>query len=123
VYEMPKKQLIALATILVLLLVTAQLALAQQDTTTPSQYSATPQQQYTSGAPSSTGGQTQPAAGSQSSPSAAGSSMHLNKNNELVINCPTVSSGSTQTDQQAAQLCADSGYKPADSSGGSTQYQ
>ena len=109
---MPKKQLIALATILVLLLVTAQLALAQQDTTTPSQYSGTPQQQ-----------QTQPAAGSQSSPSDAGSSMHLNKNNELVINCPTVSSGSTQTDQQAAQLCADSGYKPATSSGGSTQYQ
>ena len=112
-YEMPKKQLIALATILVLLLVTAQLALAQQDTTTPSQYSGTPQQQ-----------QTQPAAGgSQSSPSGTGASMRLNKNNELIIDCPTVSSGSTQTDQQAAQLCADSGYKPANSSGGSTQYQ
>ena len=109
---MPKKQLIALATILVLLLVTAQLALAQQDTTTPSQTSGTPQQQ-----------QTQPAAGSQSSPSGTGASMRLNKNNELLIDCPTVSSGSTQTDQQAAQLCADSGYKPANTSGGSTQYQ
>ena len=119
---MPKKQLIALAIILVLLLATAQLALAQQDTTTPSQTSGTPQQQSTSDTPT-TGGQTQPAAGSQSSPSTTGAPMHLNQNNELVIDCPTVSSGSTQTDQQASQLCADSGYKPANSSGGSTQYQ
>lgn len=119
---MPKKQLIALATILVLLLVTAQLALAQQDTTTPSQTSGAPQQQYASDTPT-TGGQTQPAGGSQSSPSDAGSPMLLNKDNQLVIDCPTVSSGSTQTDQEAAQLCAASGYNPADSSGGSAQYQ
>ena len=119
---MPKKQLIALAAIVVLLLVSAQLALAQQDTTTPSQTSGTPQQQYASDTPT-TGGQTQPAGGSQSSPSDTGSPMHLNKNDELVIDCPTVSSGSTQTDQEAAQLCAASGYKPADISGESTQYQ
>jgi len=140
------KVVLGVLAVLMLLLATAQLALAQQDTTTPSQTSDTPQPQYTSDTPTTgddqspaddsggqSDGQTQPAAGSQSSPSDTGRLMHLNQNNGLVIDCPTVSndlaqSGSTQTDQEAqlknlSQLCADSGYKPANSSGGSTQYQ
>jgi hypothetical protein len=133
------KKVMALVAILVLVLATAQLALAQQYPTPPVQ--ETPQQRDTSGTQPTGAGQTtpadtaagqspgqdQPATGSQSSPSPAAGLMSLNQNGQLVIDCPAVSNalaqpGLTQTEQVELQelslLCADGGFVPANSGGG-----
>jgi len=135
------KKVMALVAILVLVLATAQLALAQQyPTQTPVQQ--TPQQQDTASGAQPTGagqttpvdpaagqnpGQNQPATGSQSPPSPAAGLMLLDQNNQLVIDCPAVSSALaqprlTQTEQvelqELSQLCADGGFVPANSGGG-----
>jgi hypothetical protein len=134
------KKVMALVAILVLVLATAQLALAQQYPTPPVQ--ETPQQRDTSGTQPTGAGQTTPAdtaagqspgqdqpatPGSQSSPSPAAGLMFLNQNGQLLIDCPAVSNalaqpGLTQTEQvelqELSQLCADGGFVPANSGGG-----
>ena len=135
------KKVMALVAILVLVLATAQLALAQQyPTQTPVQQ--TPQQQDTASGAQPTGagqttpvdpaagqnpGQNQPATGSQTPPSPAAGLMLLDQNNQLVIDCPAVSNAFaqprlTQTEQvelqELSQLCADGGFVPANSGGG-----
>ena len=138
---MLKKVLTVVAT-LGLLLATAQLALAQQDPTQPVQEA--PQQNaggtQPSGAvqqpaPADTAGQNQPPTGSQSPPSSATNTprfMSLDKNNQLVIDCPAVSNalanpGLTQPEQvglqEMSQLCANGGFAPTTntSGGGSNQ--
>jgi len=135
------KKVMALVTILVLVLATAQLALAQQyPTQTPVQQ--TPQQQDTASGAQPTGagqttpvdpaagqnpGQNQPATGSQTPPSPAAGLMLLDQNNQLVIDCPAVSNALaqprlTQTEQvelqELSQLCADGGFVAANRGGG-----
>jgi hypothetical protein len=116
-----------LVAILVLVLASAPLALAQQEmgetqNTGTSQYPASDQTQ-------STDTSTQPAGGTQSRPSPTAGLTSLDQNNQLVIDCPGVSSalaqsGLTQAEQTQLQdlerLCTDSGFTPA-SSGGGTQ--
>lgn len=151
---MLKKSMLFTAVLaLVLLLTVAQLALAQQDVA-PAPTLSTPQQ-GTGGTQSPGGGEgqstapdpsgqndairTKPAeAGAKSTPpnNSSGLLMHLNRNNELVIDCPAVSSallanpGLTQPEQvglqELSQLCASGGFPPTTntnggSGGGSTQ--
>lgn len=144
---MLKKVLTVIAT-LGLLLATAQLALAQQDTTQPVQEG--PQQQNAGGTqpsgvvqqpttPADTAGQNpgqnQPSLGPQSPPSSTTTTpkfMSLDKNNQLVIDCPAVSNalanpGLTQPEhlglQELWQLCANGGFAPTTNTngGGSNQ--
>src|SRR5918998_1565669 len=137
------KKVMALVAIVVLVLATAQLALAQEYyPTQPVQ--ETPQQRDTSRTQPTGVGQTTPAdtaagqsprqdqpatpAGWQSSPSPAAGLMSLNnQNGQLVIDCPAVSyalaqPGLTQTEQvelqELSQLCADGGFVPVNSGGG-----
>jgi hypothetical protein len=139
------KKVMALVAILVLVLATAQLALAQQYPAQPVQQPVqeTPQQRDTSGTQPIGAGQTTPAdtpagqspgqdqpatPGSQSSPSPAAGLMFLNQNGQLLIDCPAVSNALaqpgllTQTEQvelqELSQLCADGGFVPANSGGG-----
>src|SRR5215213_10947847 len=151
-----KSMLFAAVLTLVLLLAIAQLALAQQDMA-PAQSLNTPRQD-TSGTqtPGGRGGgegqstapdpsgqndasRSQPAAGAKGTPPDTSSAllMRLNRNNELVIDCPAVSAELAQlkaTPANAAQsqaalvgteelsrLCADGGFPAATGGGGSTQ--
>lgn len=147
-----KSMLFAAVLALVLLLAIAQLALAQQDMA-PAPSLGTPGQD-TGGTQSPGGGegqsmspdpsghndasQTQPAAGAKGTPpnNSSGLLMHLNRNNELVIDCPAVSHallanpGLTQPEQvglqELSQLCASGGFPPTTNTnggggGGSTQ--
>ena len=128
------KKVISLVAVLVLVLATAPLALAQQQGTGINQSVRDAQvagpnnsaPQYTD--PQYTDPQTQPTGGgSQSSPSPTAGLMSLDQNNQLVIDCPAVSntlaqSGLTQAEQtqlqDLARLCADSGFVPASSGEG-----
>ena len=126
------KKATILATAIALLLATAQLALAQQDTV------GTPTAGEGQTTPADTSGQnpsqTQPAVGSQDSPSSVAGLMHLNKSNELVVDCTAVSNELAQlqaapaNDSQSqaelvgaenlSQLCAESGFTPSSGGGG-----
>ena len=108
------KKVMALVAIVVLVLATAQLALAQQYPAQPVQQPVqeTPQQRDTSGTqPTGGAGQTtpadtpagqspavqdRPATGPQSSPSPAAGLMFLNQNGQLLIDCPAVSNALAQ---------------------------
>jgi hypothetical protein len=113
---MPKKVTIVAAT-LMLLLATAQLAVAQQDLGT-----STEQQDAS---------QTQPAGEAQAASPSLEGAVHLNENSNLVVNCAGVSEGLAQLQQlgdaqasdpqfqstlaqaeMLAQLCASYGYAP-----------
>jgi hypothetical protein len=120
------KKVTILAATLMLLLATAQLAVAQQDQPVQDEQAAAPatEQQDAS--------QTQPAGEAQAaSPSLEGVA-HLNENNNLVVNCAGVSEGLAQLQQlgdaqasdpqfqstlaqaeMLAQLCASNGYTPS----------
>jgi ABC-type oligopeptide transport system substrate-binding subunit len=130
------KKVLFLLAILVLVLGAAPLALAQQQGTGINQSvrdaqvtgpsNSSPQYadpQYTDPRTQPTGG------GTQSRPSPTAGLTSLDQNNQLVIDCPGVSSalaqsGLTQAEQTQLQdlerLCTDSGFTPA-SSGGGTQ--
>jgi hypothetical protein len=124
------KKVTILAATLMLLLATAQLAVAQQDIGT-----SQPVQDEQAAAPDTEqqdASQTQPAGEAQAaSPSLEGVA-HLNENNNLIVNCAGVSEGLAQLQQlgeaqasdpqfqstlaqaeMLAQLCASSGYTPS----------
>jgi hypothetical protein len=125
------KKMTILAATLMLLLVTAQLAMAQQDMGTTQ-----PVQDEQTATPAGTGqqdaSQAQPAEGAQGALPSLEGVVRLNENNNLVVNCAGVSEGLAQlqqlrdaqaTDPQLlavleqaetlAQLCASSGYTPS----------
>ena len=117
---------------LALVLIIAQLALAQQYTTQPNMSSTQPTgAEQTTPAAAPTGQnpiQNQPATGSQNSPASSNNLMHLDPNNHLVVDCPAVSDRLTQLQatqgtnpqsaalvgaQELSGLCADGGYTPS----------
>jgi len=139
---MPKTIAILAAT-LMLVLVAAQLALAQQDTGTTQPVQAEqppasdPAQQHQTGQQDAS--QAQPAGEGQASIPGLDGLMRLNENNNLVINCEAVSErlaqlnqlGQTQANdpqfqpalariESLAQLCADSGFTPSGAGGSAT---
>ena len=110
------KKVTILAATLMLLLATAQLAVAQQDLGTTEQQDAS---------------QTQPAGEAQAASPSLEGAVHLNENSNLVVNCAGVSEGLAQLQQlgdaqasdpqfqstlaqaeMLAQLCASYGYAP-----------
>ena len=146
-----KKMVVLALALAALLLVTAQLALAQQYAQ-PDQIEATHQDINNTGTQTTGGEQTAPPpdpaqqSGGSTTPSLGGSAdqpstgnnpnalMHLDENNELVVDCAAVDaalaqpqgqSTSTPSDLQSqaaltglkelSQLCVDSGYTPANS--------
>jgi hypothetical protein len=133
------RRVMVLVTALVLVLTTAQLALANQPTgqqDTGGTITTQGQNAMPDPAQQGAGQNQQPAGGTQSSTPNADHLTRLNEHNKLIINCPAVSKrlaqfnqlGDTRTtDPQAqselarvnelAQLCADGGSTPTGSGG------
>ncbi|MDQ3835104.1 MAG: hypothetical protein M3315_16090 [Actinomycetota bacterium] len=128
------KKVIVLTSILALVLASAQLALAQQDTQPATPPGGASQAALLDPSPQSMIPDTSPTSASQAAGNNHNGLMHLNADNELVVNCQALSdrlatlqqAGDTQTaDPQLQsevalaegllQLCQDKGFTPVDS--------